>query len=70
MYIVIEMQTDASGNVSIPAPASYDNLNDAEAKFHTILAAAAQSTLPVHSAIIVDNEACLIRNERYFHKEG
>lgn len=52
-YIVIEMQTNEKGMTSV-IPVAYEDLNLARQKYHTILAAAAVSTLPVHGAVILD----------------
>lgn len=66
MYIVIELQTDASGGVG-NLVYKYDSLNEAEAKYHSILAAAAVSALPVHAAAILTNAGTLVRSEYYMH---
>lgn len=66
MYIVIELQTDASGGVG-NLVYKYDTLNEAEAKYHSILAAAAVSALPVHAAAILTNAGTLVRSEYYMH---
>ena len=52
-YIVIEMQTNENGVTSV-IPLAYEDLNLARQKYHTILAAAAVSTLPVHGAVILN----------------
>ena len=50
-YIVLEVQ-----NAGTPAvlTTAYDNLDQALAKYHTVLAAAAVSSIPFHSCYIVD----------------
>ena len=68
MYIVIEIQTNADGTVGTIVTQWYD-LQQAESKFHSILAYAAASELPVHSAVIISNEGLLLRNESYTHGE-
>ena len=52
-YIVIEMQTNEKGVTGV-IPVAYEDLNLARQKYHTILAAAAVSALPVHGAVILD----------------
>ena len=59
-YLVIEIQKFANDQMSTPTYA-YDSQNSAEAKYHTILAAAANSQLPVHSALLINEEGNLIR---------
>lgn len=64
MYIVIEIQTNADGTVGTLVNA-YKEWKDAEAKFHSILAAAAKTSLPCHSAVILTNEGNIVRGEHY-----
>lgn len=66
MYIVIELQKDAKGVVS-NIVTSYENLAEAESKYFSILASAAVSKVPVHSAIIVSEEGFPVRNQCYKH---
>ena len=65
-YLVIELQTQADGTVSNIVTA-YDNRNEAESAYHSILASAAVSALPCHAAMIVTNEAHVIAGSRYTH---
>ena len=65
-YIVIELQKNAEGVVS-NIVTEHENQNDAESKYFSVLAAAAVSTIPVHSAIIVSEEAFPVRHEFYKH---
>jgi hypothetical protein len=53
-YVVIELQTDANGNVA-NIITEHNTINEAEAKFYTILAAAAVSSVPCHTAVILSN---------------
>lgn len=66
MYIVIELQTDASGGVG-NLVYKYDSRDEAENKYHSILAAAAISSLPVHAAVMLTNAGTLVRSEYYMH---
>ena len=67
-YIVIELQRLASGAVA-NIVTSHDTRPQAEAKYHNILAAAAVSTIPAHSAVMVDEEGNLIDSKCYRHEE-
>ena len=67
-YLVTEIQHWANGSVQNPTW-SYDDRNKAEAKFHTVLAAAAVSTLPVHSAILFTDEGFTLESKCYKHGE-
>ncbi len=69
MYIVIEIQTNTEGVVSTLVY-QYDSLNNAESKFHTILASASLSGLPVHSAVIMTNRGVTVRAEAYTNGEN
>ncbi len=66
MYIVIELQKNAEGVVSNIVTA-FDTLAEAESKYYTILAAAAISKVPVHSAIIVSEEGFPVKHQCYKH---
>ena len=66
MYIVIELQKSADGAVANIVN-SYENLAQAESKYHSILAAAAVSQIPVHSAIIVSEEGFPVKHQCYKH---
>lgn len=65
-YLVIEIQKYDSGAMSTPTYA-YDNQNSAEAKYHSILASAAVSALPVHSAVLMNEAGFVIKNQSYSH---
>lgn len=66
MYIVLELQLNADGalgNFVWP----YNTQAEAESKYHTVLAAAALSTLPVHAAVILTSDGKLINSQCYRH---
>lgn len=67
-YIVIEIQKFANGTISTLTNA-YDSLNAAESKYHTVLAAAAISELPTHSAVLMNENGYVIRSQSYNHGE-
>lgn len=62
------MQTWEDGTMSTPTYA-YDDEASAIAKWHTILAAAAKSTLPVHAAALMTNSGICLRSEHYEHEQ-
>lgn len=68
MYIVIELQTNADGAVA-NLVYQYASRDEAESKFHSILAAAAISSLPVHAAIMLTNAGTMVKSELYRHGE-
>jgi hypothetical protein len=67
-YITIEIQTNADGSVGNLVYA-FDSRNEAESKYHAILASAAISTLPEHSAIIITSEGKALCSQCYKHIE-
>lgn len=68
MYVVIELQTYPDGNVGNMVSV-HPTRNEAEQKYHLILSAAAVSTVPIHSAVMLEDTGYLIKNECYDHRE-
>lgn len=66
-FIVIELQKNAEGVVS-NIVTSKDTQHEAESHYHSVLAAAAVSELPVHSAIIVSEEGFPLMHQCYKHE--
>lgn len=67
MYIVIELQTDKQGQTAHIVN-DYENKDKAESKFHTILAFAAESNVPIHAATILNERGDIERSEFYRHE--
>lgn len=69
MYIVLEVQKnlDGTGAIVAPIPTFNDKL-EAESCFHSKLASAAISEVPIHTIILLDDDANTIRRETYLHK--
>lgn len=65
-YLVIEIQTLSDGSVA-NLVYEKDTRNEAESTYHSILAAAAISSLPVHSAMLVTNEGFCLMSQCYKH---
>ena len=66
MYIVVELQKNEQGVVS-NIVTSFNTLAEAESKYYTVLAAAAISKIPVHSAIVVSEEGFPVKHQCYKH---
>ena len=66
-YIVIELQKNAEGVLTTPVN-TYNTLAEAENKYYTILAYAAVSKVPVHSASILTEEGSPVMNKYYKHE--
>ena len=69
-YIVIEIQKSADGTVSIPPINTYDSFFEALSRYHTILAAAAISDVPVHTAVVLNEVGQEIRMDSYNKADG
>lgn len=64
MYIVLEIQVwDSVGTIIN----SYNDRNEAESRYHQILAAAAISEVPKHSAVLMDEMGETIKRDFYTH---
>ena len=68
MYIVLEVQkqTNNTGVIVTPIP-TFDNLPDAESCWHMKLASACISEVPIHTVILQDDDANVVRRETYIH---
>ena len=65
MFIVLEIQT--TGDTVSTLVFTYSTRLDAESKYHSILAAAAISTVPIHGAVILSGEGKEIMHQAYTH---
>lgn len=66
-YLVMEIQKFNTGAFSTPVYA-YDSINSALAKYHSILASAATSSLPLHAAVVMDETGNSIAHEAFVHE--
>ena len=66
-YIVIEQQT-TNGTTAVLTTVK-SNINEAEQQYHTVLAAAAVSQVPLHSASMLNERGQLIKYELFDHTE-
>ena len=64
MYIVMEIQ---KSNTAATIVNTYETLNEAENKYHTVLAYAAISSVPKHSAVLLTEEGDYIKHECFEH---
>lgn len=65
MYIVLEIQASDTIATTIN---SYEDRNTAESRYHQILAAAAMSTVPHHSAVLMNEIGDPIKSDSYTHE--
>lgn len=66
MLIVMEIQKDANVSTIVT---QHETRNDAENKYHTILAYAAISSIPQHSAVMLEDDGLFIKSESFDHEE-
>lgn len=66
MYIVLEIQA-TSDNVA-PIVTQHSTEPEAQAKYHDVLAHAAISAVPVHSALLMTDSGGVLRSETYRHE--
>ena len=63
-YLVIEIQKFEDGNIANIVTVK-DTRAEAESTYHSILASAAISALPLHGAMLMDERAMLIMRDCY-----
>lgn len=66
MYFIMEIQGMPDGRFAHLVTAAATRL-EAEAEYHRILAAAAVSSLPLHSAVIVAGDGTPLMHQCYVH---
>ena len=66
MYIVIELQKNSEDVVS-NIVTDHATIAEAESHYYSILASAAISNIPVHSAVIVSEEGFPVKHQCYKH---
>lgn len=69
MLIVQEIQTN-SGHTSLLTPLTFDNRPAADSAFFYALAAAAVSTVTVHTVIMYDEYGNVLRQGHYEHQSA
>ena len=66
-YIMLEVQTD-NGTAAIVPPVVFEDRNEAEARYHTVLSVAAVSSVEIHTVIMLTNDGRTVRYETYRHE--
>lgn len=65
MYLVIELQKSGESLANICN--AYADRGQAEQKYHSILSAAAVSSVDVHSAVLLLYDGTVLKKESYYH---
>ena len=66
MFAVIEIQKD--GDTAVPITTLFADKGAAHSKYHEVLAAAAVSSVPEHSAILISEENRYMLHEKFVHE--
>ena len=69
MYVVVELQKSADDTIA-SLVTTHQTLNDAESKFHQVLSYAAVSNLPLHSCVLLNEDAYVVKTESYAHEQA
>lgn len=67
MFYVLEIQTDEGTGTIIPF--TFSNRNEAEAKYHSLLAVAAVSKVEKHGSMLFTDDGFVLKSEVYNHAE-
>ena len=68
MFLVIELQKTSETEIS-NIVSSHADRNQAESKYHQVLASAAVSNVLKHSAALLTEEGVCIKRESFYHGE-
>lgn len=67
MFYVLEIQTNENTGAVIPF--TFSNRNEAEAKYHSLLAVAAVSQVEKHGAMLFTDDGFVLKTEVYNHTQ-
>lgn len=70
MFIVIEMQTNDGVTTVVTPIKTFTDINKAYEAYYQILSAAAVSSVPTHTAIILTERGDVVRVEHFEHVEA
>lgn len=68
MYIVLEIQVNTDGTVG-SIPTQYESREAALQKYYQILSFAVVSSVAKHSAMIITDDAMVMKSECFIHEE-
>ena len=64
--ILLELQLNSNGTLGTLI-SSFDDVNQAESSFHSVLASGAISALPRHGAVLLTEGGSLVKRDCYYH---
>lgn len=68
MFIVVEIQDNNNDSAAVLTN-SYEDRALADNKYYTVLAAAATSSVPIHSATMLTSEGYYIKSDCFVHEQ-
>lgn len=68
MFTVIELQT--TNGVTAVLTEIFQNREQAEQKFHTVLSYAAVSSVDIHAVSILSADGFVLKNDVYYHNQN
>ena len=66
IFYVIEIQTDTTGAI---IPFTFTDRDQAEAKYHSLLAVCATSSVAKHGAMLFNEDGFILKSEVYTHNK-
>lgn len=69
-YIILEIQHYANGTTGIVPPVAFEDRNQAESKYHQVLASAAVSDVFEHCCTMLDRQGRTIKSESFAHGQS
>lgn len=68
MYVVVELQKSNDTTIA-SLVTTHQTLPEAESKFHQVLSYAAVSNIPLHSCVLLNEDAYVIKTQSYSHEQ-
>ena len=69
-YIVLEIQKFTDGTIAVPPIATFESFFEAMSRYHSIMATAAISEVPVHSCVVLTETGQEIKMDSYNKADG
>ena len=69
-FIVMEIQNNADGTTGIPPLATFENADDAWARYYSICSVAVVSTVFEHCVVLMDRQGKTIEQKAFAHGQS
>lgn len=70
MYTILEQQTFENGTVAVPPIQTREDRNEAYSVYYMTLAAAAISSVPMHSVTLLENTGREVEHQCFMHEQA